>query len=71
MENSLLKDLSDMDTSSRVRLVSKRIPNNVERGWGGGGGGTNGKDLFPYLKVPLDVRCLGMILNHWNRNANS
>ena len=19
-----------------------------------------GKDLFPYLKVPLDVRCLGM-----------
>ena len=25
-----------------------------------------GKDLFPYLKVPLDVRCLGMKLNHWN-----
>ena len=30
-----------------------------------------GKDLFPYLKVSLDVRCLGMKLNHWNRNANS
>ena len=25
-----------------------------------------GKDLFPYLKVPLDVRCLGMTWNHWN-----
>ena len=25
-----------------------------------------GKDLFPYLKVPLDVRCLGMKWNHWN-----
>ena len=24
------------------------------------------KDLLPYLKVPLDVRCLGMKLNHWN-----
>ena len=24
-----------------------------------------GKDLFPYLKVPLDLRCLGMKLNHW------
>ena len=24
------------------------------------------KDLFPYLKVPLDVRCLGMKWNHWN-----
>ena len=30
-----------------------------------------GKDLFPYLKVHLDVRCLEMKLNHWNRNANS
>ena len=26
----------------------------------------DGKDLFPYLKVPLDVRCLGMKWNHWN-----
>ena len=25
-----------------------------------------GKDLFPHLKVPLDVRCLRMKLNHWN-----
>ena len=22
--------------------------------------------LFPYVKVPLDVRCLGMKSNHWN-----
>ena len=26
--------------------------------------GKVGKDLFPYLKVPLDVGCLGMKLNH-------
>ena len=32
---------------------------------------SSGKDLFPYLKVALDVRCLGMKLNHWSRNANS
>ena len=25
-----------------------------------------GKDLFPYLKMPLDVRCLGMKLNYGN-----
>ena len=25
-----------------------------------------GEDLSPYLKLPLDVRCLGMKLNHWN-----
>ena len=24
------------------------------------------EDLFPHLKVPLDVRYLGMKLNHWN-----
>ena len=27
--------------------------------------------LFPYLKVPLDVRCLGIKLNYCNRNAKS
>ena len=32
----------------------------------GKGSGQGGEDLFPYLKVPLDVRCLGMKLNHWN-----
>ena len=29
---------TDMDTSLRDRLVRRRIPNNVERRWGGGGG---------------------------------
>ena len=29
-----------------------------------------GKDLFPYLKVPLDARCLGIKLNRWNTNPN-
>ena len=40
----------------RIQNEAKKMS---DRSWG--------KDFFPYLKVPFDVRCLGMKWNHWNK----